>query len=251
MILASLVFFAQGLGQFGSSQRDRHDICCGIGVLTHFFWLAAVAAMSTATYHMFYALSFPLRFQQYHGREGVLVRVYVVLVLLLPALVIASTMFYAQMVNGNFGYASGRNCFVNAGVLRIVFFGVPVLILVLVNVGMYAFTVARLHGTPDIGETNIQRNNAALYSKLSVATGASWIFGFLYEWTDFVGFAYAYMLTAVLLGLFLLLAFVANKRVMDMARVKMPGLLAKLMVTRGDSSSSQSTVKKTRSTSLA
>ncbi|GFR84635.1 G-protein coupled receptor Mth2 [Elysia marginata] len=251
MILAFLVFFALGLAQFGSSQRDRHDVCMTIGVLTHFFWLAAVAAMSTATFHMFYALSFPLRFQQYHGRESMLLRVYVAIVLLLPALFISCTMLYAQMVEGNFGYASGRNCFVDAGIPKTVFFGVPVLSLVLVNAGMYVFTVSRLHGTPNIGETKIQRNNAVLYSKLSVATGATWIFGFFYDWTDFLGFAYAYMLTVPLLGLFLLLAFVTNKRVLDMARVKFPGLLAKLMLTRGESSSSQSTLKKTRSTSVA
>ena len=252
MVLAFMVFFAQGFVQFGSSQKDRSEVCVTMGILTHFFWLAAVTAMSTATFHMFYALSFPLRFQQYHGRDAVLLRVYIGLILLAPSLFIGSTVVYGEAVEGNSGYASGSTCFVNAGLPRILFFGVPVLVLVLVNVGMYVFTVSRLHGTPNIGETMVQRNNAVLYSKLSVATGASWIFGFLYDWTELIAFAYAYMLTAPLLGLFLFLAFVMNKRVLDMARETAPECCAKLMPGRGEKSASNtpgSSLKKTKSTS--
>ena len=251
MVLAFTVFCAQGLAQFGSSQKDRYDVCVIIGVLTHFFWLAAVAAMSTATFHMFYALSFPLHFQQYHGRESVLLRVYVSVVLLIPAVFIACTILYGLAINGGYSYAGGSNCFVDAGLPKIMFFGVPVLLLVLANVGMYIFTVARLHGTPKIGDTKIQRSNTVLYSKLSVATGMFWLFGFLYDLTELVVFAYAFMLTAPLLGLFLLLAFVANKRVLEMAKTKVPAICANLIPASGENSASRttgSTLKKTKST---
>ena len=252
MVLAFTVFFAQGLAQFGSSQRDRADVCVTLGVFTHFFWLAAVAAMSTATFHMFYALSFPLRFQQYNGREAVLLRGYLGVVLFTPSAFIAITVVYSHAATGNSGYGGGSSCFVDAGFPKMLFFGAPVLAFIVANIGMYTYTVSRLHGAPNIGDTKLQRNNVVLYSKLSVATGASWIFGFLYDWTELIAFAYAYMLTAPLLGLFLFLAFVANRRVFGMATEKLPQCCANLLPAQTQESASHtasSTTKITKSTS--
>ncbi|RUS75515.1 hypothetical protein EGW08_016720 [Elysia chlorotica] len=238
MILVATDFFAQGLVEFSGTQAGRHTLCLFLAVLTHFFWLAAVAAMSTATFHMFFALSFPLRFQQYHGRERVLLRVYASIVLLTPSVIVAATIAYGLVEKGRYVYAGGSHCFVDAGLPKIIFFGVPIFICIMGNIGMYTFTVTRLQGTPNIGETKIQRNYFVLYSKLSVATGVFWLFGYVYELTKVVVFAYAFMLTAPLLGLFLLLAFVANRRVLDMAREQYPSVCVKLIPPRANSFSS-------------
>ncbi|GFO37518.1 adhesion G-protein coupled receptor g6 [Plakobranchus ocellatus] len=250
MVLAFTSFFALSLLSFGASQSENDMLCQVIGMAAHFFWLANTTAMCTATFHMFYALSFPLRFQQYHGREYVLLRMYIGIVVTVPSVLVASTILYSQFKYGTSGYSHGGLCFVS-GSLNLYFFYIPILNLVLVNIGMYIFTTIKLQFTSNIASNKTNRNNVLLYSKLSVVTGATWLFGFIFSWTQILFFAYAFTLTLPLLGLFLFMAFVANKRVLEMMREKVRASCVK-STTAGNSSGTvtkSSNAQKTQSTS--
>ena len=175
-----------------------------------------------------------LGFQQCHGREILLLRILLGIVLFTSSSFISTTVVYSHAVTGNSGYGSGSSCFVDAGFPKTISFGAPVLALIFANVRVYRYTVARLHEAPNIGDTKIKRNNVLLYSKLGVATGASWILGSLYDWTAL-----------------LFLAFVANRRVFVMAREKMSECCAYLMPARVQESASHTascTIKMTKST---
>lgn len=223
MLLSFFTFFAQGIVQFLGNQTSVPTLCFVIGVVGHFFWLSATTCMTTSTFHLFYALSFPVHHLR-HKDKDILMITYILIILTVPIMFITASMVFYKVIYNKFGYGNKSNCFLDSGLPKQLFFGLPILLSVLANSGMYVFTVVRLVGMPRISNTLSNKRKLKVYAKLSILTGAAWIFGFLYEITDILVFAYAYVITAHFVGLALFLGFITNRRVFRLFVAKWPCL---------------------------
>ena len=92
----------------------------------------------------------------------------------------------------------------------------PVGILIVSNMIFLVVTIWRISRTPrPHGTKSLDRNNALIYIKMSTLTGICWIFGFLRLWTEIEIFELLFVLINASQGLFLMLSFVCNKRILD------------------------------------
>jgi hypothetical protein len=57
-----------------------------------------------------------------------------------------------------------------------------------------------------------------IFAKLSTITGATWIFGLLYAWTNMVVFSYMFIVLNAGQGVFIMFAFIFNRRVFQMIK---------------------------------
>ncbi|KAK7498653.1 hypothetical protein BaRGS_00010030 [Batillaria attramentaria] len=225
MVLIVSLFCAQAFLHVGSYVPLNDWLCQAVGVATHFLWLCVVFAQNTCMFHMFYTLSFPLRSHAANTKVRAMVTRYVVYVLTASFVFVLAGLVWQFVSEGNSGYG-GNGCFIRKSIVRISTFAVPLGLTVVANVAMFVFTIARLRALPSVSSTHSNRISMLLYTKLSVFTGVTWLFGFLATGLGSVEFSYVFVVLQDCQGLFVFLAFFANKRVLAMVselRAKKPG----------------------------
>nr|KAG5707811.1 hypothetical protein BaRGS_015971 [Batillaria attramentaria] len=215
MVLIVSLFCAQAFLHVGSYVPLNDWLCQAVGVATHFLWLCVVFAQNTCMFHMFYTLSFPLRSHAANTKVRAMVTRYVVYVLTASFVFVLAGLVWQFVSEGNSGYG-GNGCFIRKSIVRISTFAVPLGLTVVANVAMFVFTIARLRALPSVSSTHSNRISMLLYTKLSVFTGVTWLFGFLATGLGSVEFSYVFVVLQDCQGLFVFLAFFANKRVLAM-----------------------------------
>lgn len=97
------------------------------------------------------------------------------------------------------------------------FVAIPLGVILLANLAMFIFVVWTVARIPDMAKnSNRERKNILIFAKLSTLTGLTWIFGFLYQFFEVILLAYFYIVFNAGQGVFIMLSFVVNKRVLDM-----------------------------------
>ena len=222
LILTVALFGAQLFLQLGSDVPMVDWLCQVSGVMTHFFWLVVMLAQNACTFHMFYTLSFPLLSLTSMAHPGLMTKRYVVYVLMTSAAFVVVTLAWQFGAEGHSGYG-GPVCYFTKPLVRVVMFALPLACTVLVNLAMFVFTIVRLRAMQPVESTRSNRVNLVLYTKLSVFTGLTWLFGFLASLLASVPLAYVFAVSQGCQGLFVLLAFLPNKRVLHLLRKRMEG----------------------------
>ena len=101
-------------------------------------------------------------------------------------------------------------------------FAIPVGLVISANLALFIAVIVKIHRTPVVKSyTKSTRNYFAIYAKLSTVTGITWLFGFIYTFTDVEALEYVFIIFNAGQGAFLFLAFVCNKRVLGMYRYKL------------------------------
>ena len=96
-------------------------------------------------------------------------------------------------------------------------FGIPVILVVLVNIGMFIRIILSLSRSREAHKhTQNDRQDMLVFIKLSTITGITWIFGFIYQWSNVAVFSYLFMIFNACQGVFILFAFVFNRRVLNL-----------------------------------
>ena len=102
------------------------------------------------------------------------------------------------------------------------FFAVPVVLVVSSNLIMFAVVVLKVARAPDMSDAvSKQRNNIHIYAKLTTLTGVTWSFGFVHQHIPIEALSYTYIVLNGCQGLYILMAFVFNRRVMDLFKARM------------------------------
>ncbi|XP_050389014.2 uncharacterized protein LOC126808383 [Patella vulgata] len=210
MALTVTLFIAQALFEFGAEQIEIKWVCETLGVLTHFFWLSATFWMNVCTSILFYNLTYPMESRLIS--TGKMMFYSILYTWGCPMLIVMVVILTSHLQFGNLGYG-GSSCYITTSTCRRFAFALPVGLLILLNIGLFSYTFIKLRRAKKI-QSN-QENQIGMFAclKLSVITGLTWIFAFLYEATGYEAFVYLFTVFVGAQGFILFLVFACNKRI--------------------------------------
>ncbi|KAL3864224.1 hypothetical protein ACJMK2_005928 [Sinanodonta woodiana] len=193
--------------------------CKLIGVLLHFFWLSAVLWLNICTFHMF-KVFVRLNKPNVNVSSSKTVVKYTLTVFTISSLLVLVNIIKGVAESGmtEIGYGLGI-CYISSGTMVGYTFAMPVGFVVLSNLFMFLVVIHKVHALPYV-DKNVKndRNNVIIFAKLSSLTGITWIFGFIYQWTNEIALSYIFIVLNASLGVFIMSSFVINRRVLRLAQ---------------------------------
>ncbi|XP_045213573.2 uncharacterized protein LOC123564234 [Mercenaria mercenaria] len=213
-LICAQAFFQFGIGQ---SENTSLYICSLIGVLIHYFWLVTILWMNVCSFHMFRVFC-QLRIVDHTQnvlRTTCFYWFYSLFAALVPILV---NITITYVTSGVIGYG-GKLCYISEYKMVGYCFSLPVAVVIVANLLMFIVTIQRISTQSEVNkERREEKKYLLIYAKMSTLTGATWIFGFLYFFTNFSAFEYLFIILNAGQGIFLFLSFVCNARVMRLLR---------------------------------
>ena len=242
LIIAQTMFLISSFGQLESGS----DGCKLVGILTHFFWLVAIFWMNICTFHVF---------RVFTGIEALSVEsemksfaTYIAYTSVLPICLVVINIIVSIVWSEGTDIGYGKNtCYISSEKMIGFTFGIPVGFVIISNLIMFAFFIYKIKTAPSVSkDVKNERNDIIIFAKLSTLTGFTWIFGFIYSWTDIEVFSYLFIILNATQGVFLFLSFVCNKRVLSMYKNRSFGVTSSSEAYRSrmTESTRQSSVKK-------
>ncbi|XP_037285991.2 uncharacterized protein LOC119179011 [Rhipicephalus microplus] len=233
LCLAISVLLAQGSFVAGGIFFESGSVLChAFAVVSHgthlaaFFWMNVMAMDVQRTFRRGVSGS---------SRAASRFWSYSVYAWLAPALLVAaaSTVQYLKPDSGWSPSYGLPYCWINRPLSLIAFFGAPVLVLLLANTVFFLLTARSIHLTTK--QTKVARRSAstagasgeqgrlALYAKLAVVFGLTWVFGFAAALTGVQALWYPFIVLCSLQGAFIFLAFTFKRSVLRMVRERLCG----------------------------
>ncbi|ESO99945.1 hypothetical protein LOTGIDRAFT_158107 [Lottia gigantea] len=217
MALCLSLLVAQILFEFGAEQTEIKWVCETIGIATHFSWLVSTFWMNFCTVSLFYKLNFPIESRHISKRK---MMTYSTLYCSgSSALIIGALVLGSWLNDGSLGYG-GSSCYISGSSGRRLGFALPVGLLVFTNIILFAWTFIKLKRHQQVQSTQENQISMLACLKLSVITGLTWVFAFLFEATGFIVFAYLFTLFVGAQGFVIFLAFVFNRRVLKLLKIR-------------------------------
>ncbi|KAK3590080.1 hypothetical protein CHS0354_041123 [Potamilus streckersoni] len=195
--------------------------CRLIGIFLHFFWLSAILWLNICTFHMF-KVFVRLNKPNLNVSSSKPVVKYLLTVFTISCFFVLVNVIkgLADSDMAEIGYGSGI-CYISSGAMVGYTFALPVGFVVLSNLFMFLVVIQRVCSLPSIEKkVKNERNNVVIFAKLSSLTGITWIFGFLYQWTNEIILSYVFIVLNASLGVFIMISFVINSRVIRLAQGK-------------------------------
>lgn len=214
MMLAVHLLIAQCLYQFGMDQTHLPTLCIVLGAFIHMYWLIAIFWMNACTLHMFRTF---VTGQSYRSVRACDPQVlcyasycYVIAVAMV-AINIAVSMYRSE--GREIGYG-GHVCYINNPTMVGWVFALPVGVIIILNMGFFFAVVYQISAsTMRRRGKSTDRANTVIYMKLSSLTGVTWIFGYLYLWTDFAPLEYIFIVLNAGQGVFIFISFICTQRI--------------------------------------
>ena len=220
MILSVFLIIAYVLFLSLSSQPESDIICQLLGGATHFAWLMALLWMNICSFHMFKVFR---SMTKQHAAAGFKITtcVYITYCLLCASAVVSINVgvtYYTS--NGeSYGYGSAKTgiCYIYDPSLTLFVITIPCIVIVTANIVMFFIVVYRLRCMPNV-QRHVQnnRNYFLIHIRLSTLTGITWIVALPMVLTNLVVFTYVYIILVCSQGVYLMIAFVCNKRVFNL-----------------------------------
>ena len=222
LMVAQSMFLISSFGRF-----ERGSVPCKtVGVLTHFSWLLAIFWMNVCTFHVFRIFAGVGKLVV--ESEFKTLTFYFVYTIGASVAIICLNICVSLLSSDKLEFGYGKSsCYISSENMVAFTFGIPVGFVIVANFIMFLIFVIKIKRTPVIKkDVKNERNDMIVFAKLSSLTGFSWIFGFIYSWTDIEVFSYLFIVLNALQGVFLFFSFVCNKRVFDMFQNRSFGVTA-------------------------
>ena len=211
LIIAQMLFL---VSSFGHLKRGS-NACKIVGLLTHFSWLVTVFWMNVCTFHAFRVFTGMNRTIGSGRKTFLAYSAYTVGLSVLPVL---TNIIISTLSSDDFGYGN-PSCYISSEKMVGFTFGIPVGFVIITNLIMFLIFIVKVKRAPTVNkDVKNERNDIIIFAKLSSLTGFTWIFGFIYSWTDLEVFSCLFIVLNASQGVFLFLSFVCNRRVFDMYR---------------------------------
>ncbi|XP_035828062.1 uncharacterized protein LOC101850279 [Aplysia californica] len=218
MVLIALLFLAQALLLTTPLPRKRSTLCSVLGMALHTSWLAAFTWMSVCSFHMFHV--FVVRRASPRpqlSRNWFLFRYVIISSVAVTSCVglVIITELYAS--NGrSFGYGE-RVCYLNSFFLVGVAFLLPLSLILVINLTLFAMTVFTISRIEDVKrEAGQERRNIHVYARLSSLTGLCWLLALLAEIPGLQVLRCVSVLVNGSQGVVIFLSYACNRRVIRM-----------------------------------
>lgn len=214
LLLAQILYLVANLGNL----RSGSVVCKVAGGLVHFSWLVALFWMNACSFHMFLVLTRTRRLAVGSGTKTHLL--YHLYTVVCSGVFVGINILLATQIYGDIGYGE-TSCYISSQTLLYFTFALPVAAAILSNLVMFTAVVVRIRRSHSI-KRNVKndRNDMAIFAKLSTITGITWFFGFIYLLTNVMVFSYLFILFNASQGLFVCFGFVVNRRVLRMFKEK-------------------------------
>lgn len=193
-------------------------LCSGIGIVLHFSLLSGFFWMFICTFHM--ARTFVLLRISSVTNENVKQFVwYLVAVESASLLLVGGVFLYTYTASDTPLAYGGSPCYVADPRAILYFVAIPAAVVIFSNFVMFVIVIVRIVRVPDMAsKTTRERRNVVIFAKLSTITGLTWVFVFIHQFSELILFGYLSIIFNAGQGVFIMFAFVANRRVLDMIR---------------------------------
>ena len=198
--------------QFGAGQTSLPGWACTlIGAICHFLWLTAIFSMNACSIHIYLTFSksrvllstFDYKNTFYHiAYIGVASLAFV-------SLNIIISLIRSQGYNVGYG---GNLCYLSSNLNQVLTFLVPLSILLVSNMLLFILVVYKINRAAAV-KAKKEKSFLLIYARLSSLTGITWIVGYLQLLLSHEVFEYLFILFNASQGIFIMIAFVMNKRV--------------------------------------
>ena len=233
LILCICLLVAQTVYQFGVGQANLPDwLCKMIGAVSHLSWLSVMFSMNVCSLDMFLIFR-KLRVVRIDSPvRKVLQRVVYILTLSLLFLAINISVSLSISEGNDVGYG-GTICYISSRNMQIVTFIVPSVLTIVTNIVLYIFVVFKI-GKNSIRSAglNQERNYFGIYARLSTLTGFTWIVGFALLLVQNEVLEYVFIILNASQGIFIMMAFVLNRRLLNQCMEKISALRSETRSTR-------------------
>lgn len=214
MILAFLIIMSQSLFQFGFNSSDSvsNTGCTVLGILIHYSWLLLLVWLNTCTLHMFrvFFKSQPTAASFNILKTTTVYVVYCATVATIP--VIINIIIFSVRHDGS-GYG-GLFCYVTSSDFHVYILSVPLGVIIITNIILYVIVIISIHRTRQhVRHQSEQKNFISVYARLSVLTGLTWIFGFVFMFTKESVAEYIFVILNASQGVFIFVSFIMNRRI--------------------------------------
>ena len=214
MMLSIHLLFAQCLYQFGIQQTEYPKLCIALGVFIHLFWLTSILWMNACTLHMFRTFVTGQSYRSHRAFDPQ-VCVYTLYCYSIAIIVIAINIGVSMYKSDGkeIGYG-GTICYISTPIMVGWTFALPVGVIIILNLGFFFAVVYQISASTMSrrGKSN-DRANTVIYMKLSTLTGVTWIFGYLYLWTDFIPLEYIFIVLNAGQGVLIFVSFICTSRI--------------------------------------
>lgn len=220
MVLCVNLLFAQVSFALGIGTVESKILCKIIGFLIHVFNLSVLFSMKSCLWLMFKTSKQPLetnnrvmmQSRSSHALCKLVVSCYAFPVLCAGAnIYVARTWYHDE----NYGYG-GDVCFISQFTLKLITFICPIVLVLFINFVMFAIIIASISRVVfSNGKMNSVKQFTVLF-KLATITGLFWLFGLLYEATEYSVFEYLFIIFHAGHGFFLMWSFLFNSRVLEL-----------------------------------
>jgi hypothetical protein len=211
LIVFQLVSFVRTVANINISW-----LCTLIGIFTHFSFILSFAWMFVCTFHMFKVFVY-IRNRSVDWNECRKFASYCIFTssVAVSLVVITIVISVVRSDGEDTGYG-GIICYLKDSTLILYLVALPIALVILFNIVMFCVVVYKIQKHPMLASSNPkERQNITVFAKLSTITGMTWIFGFIYTFTQIETFAFIYVILNAGQGLFIMLSFVCNRRVFD------------------------------------
>ena len=221
VMLCISLLLAQAVYQFGAGQRSTSALFCSIiGALCHFLWLCVMFSMNTCSIQMFTIFKNNIRsLHKFRWKDTVRSVLYVTI----SSLIFVGINLTVSIIRSNgqdSGYG-GSICYLSSPLMHLITFIVPTATAVIVNIILFTYVVFKINNTNRQGLTlNQERNYFAIYARLSTLTGLTWLFGYIHILLENKVIEYLFIVLNACQGVFIMIAFVLNRRVYSLFRAR-------------------------------
>ena len=215
LLLAQILQLVGSLGSFEQFSTP----CKVVGVLIHFVWLCAVFWMNVCTYHMFRVLTNTQASMGDYGLKTFLF--YTLYTCLMSVVFVLANVISSTLTSSNLGYG-GKFCYIISREQLLYTFVLPTLVIIVINISLFVAVIIKIKRAPNIRKhVKNERQDIVILAKLSTITGLSWVFGFLFLWSGVQAFSYIFTILNAGQGVFILLAFVASRKVWNLFKERL------------------------------
>ena len=175
--------------------------CSLLGALLHFSLLSGFAWMFVCTFHMVTVFA-SLTATATHTNKNVFFK-YLLSTITVPLAIVGSYIVCSFIQFNDYGYG-GRMCYIVHSDFILYFVGIPLLVVLVMNAGMFIFIVCKVARLPTVRSSAQQeRDYIKIFAKLSTLTGFTWIFGFIYQFSRLDMFSYLFIIFNAGQGVFI------------------------------------------------
>ena len=219
LCLCFSLLVAQVLQQFTIDLTIFTTACKIFGILIHFTWISTLLWMNTASFNLFLIFGVRDTFKRLENYAHIFV-IYAVYDVVVSLVCVCINITYSYITSNGFDIGYGGNlCYISTFTGVVYTFALPVGLVILSNICFLVTVILQIRRRALVcPQSTLERNNIAIYLKMSTLTGFCWLFGYLRMLTKLDVFEFLFIITNCSQGLFLMLSFVCNHRVLGLVR---------------------------------